>query len=88
MLRLALLNARELVEEAELDDVGGLRGACKLGVECLVGAVRLLHQKVDNAAPAFVGEDALIDDVSLAGANRGGEGGGAVVSPGRGARGR
>ena len=83
VLGLAPLDARELlVVEEELEDVGGLRGARELGVERLVGAVRLLHQEVGDAAPALVGEDALVDDVGLAGADRvgGGEGGGFVVA--------
>ncbi len=92
VLGLAPLDARELlVVEEELEDVGGLRGARELGVERLVGAVRLLHQEVGDAAPAVVGEDALVDDVGLAGANRvgGGEGGGSRSRPpGRGSRGR
>ena len=83
VLGLAPLDARELlVVEEELEDVGGLRGARELGVERLVGAVRLLHQEVGDAAPAVVGEDALVDDVGLAGADRvgGGEGGALVVA--------
>ena len=92
VLGLAPLDARELlVVEEELEDVGGLRGARELGVERLVGAVRLLHQEVGDAAPAVVGEDALVDDVGLAGADRvgGGEGGAPRSRPrGRGSRGR
>ena len=83
MVGLASLDARELlVVEEELEDVGGLRGAGELGVERLVGAVRLAHEEVGNAAPALVGKDALVDHVSLAGTNRfgGGEGGGVVVA--------
>ena len=42
LVGLAPLDPRELlVVEEELEDVGGLRGARELGVECLVGAVRL-----------------------------------------------
>ena len=65
-LGLAALDARELlVVEEELEDVGGLRGARELGVERLVGAVRLPHEEVGDAAPAVVGEDGLVDDVGL-----------------------
>ena len=55
VLRLAPLDPRELlVVEEELEDVGGLRGARELGVERLVGAVRLAQQEVGDAAPAVV----------------------------------
>ena len=80
---LAALDARELlVVEEELEDVGGLRRARELGVERLVGAVRLLHQEIGDPAPGLVGEDALVDHVGRAGADRlrRGEGGGLVVA--------
>ena len=75
------LDPRELlVVEEELEDVGGLGGARELGVERLVDAVRPAEQEVGDAAPVLVGEDALVDDVGRAGADRvGGRAGGAVV---------
>ena len=81
LLRLAPLDPPELlVVEEELEDVGRLRRARELGVERLVGAVRLAEEEVGDAAPVLVGEDALVDDVGLAGADRvGGRAGGAVV---------
>ena len=85
VLRLAPLDERELlVVEEELEDVGGLRGARELGVERLVGAVRLLHQEVGDAAPAVAREDGLVDHVRLAGADRvgGGACGSVVVAVG------
>ena len=85
VLRLAPLDERELlVVEEELEDVGGLRGARELRVERLVGAVRLLHQEVGDAAPAVAREDGLVDDVRLAGADRvgGGACGSVVVAVG------
>ena len=81
MLRLAPLDPAELlVVEEELEDVGGLRRARELGVERLVGAVRLAEEEVGDAAPVLVGEDALVDDVGLAVEDRvGGRAGGGVV---------
>ena len=75
------LDPRELlVVEEELEDVGGLGGARELGVERLVDAVRPAEEEVGDAAPVLVREDALVDDVGLAGADRvGGRAGGAVV---------
>ena len=75
------LDPRELlVVEEELEDVRGLRGARELGVERLVGAVRPAQEEVGDAAPALVREDALVDDVGLAVADRlRGRAGGAVA---------
>ncbi len=72
LVGLVSLDPRELlVVEEELEDVGGLRGPRELGVERLVGAARLAHEEVGDAAPTVLArENGLVDDISVAGPNR------------------